>query len=158
MLTVHMVTRGFSKTQSLIIDFWDNCAQILSQNGGKSVLWWERFDWKGSCLLHPAHWTSKRAGALEYHLILNRIVNLEYSSYSKLYICTIYIYVVQVLDYYGKFKKTGDPLKSPIDQAEFLQIMQVETKQSVEEENLPKMSNSKRHWSIHHFTTDNILV
>ena len=72
-------------------------------------------------------------------------MNLEYSSYSKLYICTIYIYVVQVLDYYGKFKKTGDPLKSPIDQAEFLQIMQVETKQSVEEENLPKMSNSKRH-------------
>ena len=47
-----------------------------------------------------------------------------------------------VLDYHGKFKKSGDPLKSPIDQAEFLEIMQVEKKESLEE-NLPKMSNSK---------------
>ena len=35
---------------------------------------------------------------------------------------------IKVLDYYGKFKKSGDPLKSPIDQAEFLEIMQVEKK------------------------------
>lgn len=31
----------------------------------------------------------------------------------------------QVLDYYDKFKKSGDPLKSPIDQTEFLGIMQI---------------------------------
>jgi len=30
----------------------------------------------------------------------------------------------QVLDYYTKFKKTGDPLKAPIDQTEFYEIMQ----------------------------------
>ena len=34
--------------------------------------------------------------------------------------------IVQVLDYYDKFKKSGDPLKSPIDQTEFLEIMQVQ--------------------------------
>ena len=32
---------------------------------------------------------------------------------------------MKVLDYYTKFKKTGDPLKAPIDQTEFYEIMQV---------------------------------
>ena len=32
---------------------------------------------------------------------------------------------LKVLDYYTKFKKTGDPLKAPIDQTEFYEIMQV---------------------------------
>ena len=32
---------------------------------------------------------------------------------------------VKVIDYYTKFKKTGDPLKAPIDQTEFYEIMQV---------------------------------
>ena len=32
---------------------------------------------------------------------------------------------MKVLDYYTKFKKSGDPLKAPIDQTEFYEIMQV---------------------------------
>ena len=31
----------------------------------------------------------------------------------------------QVLNYYARFTRVGDPLKSPIDQTEFLEIMQV---------------------------------
>ena len=54
------------------------------------------------------------------------------------------LYVVQVLDYYDKFKKTGDPLKTPIDQTEFLEIMQVKNKTwSCFKDNLQKMSKLK---------------
>ena len=48
---------------------------------------------------------------------------------------TLYIAYIhdgaKVLDYYDKFKKSGDPLKSPIDQTEFLEIMQVQNFKSI---------------------------
>ena len=34
-------------------------------------------------------------------------------------------HLLQVLNYYARFTRVGDPLKSPIDQTEFLEIMQV---------------------------------
>ena len=72
-------------------------------------------------IVHPLHASSKlwqktavRRGWLELPC-QNFITGISWDPH-----------IVQVLDYYDKFKNSGDPLKSPIDQTEFLEIMQVQ--------------------------------